>query len=165
MDSRIVAAPLLLPSDTAPRICIADAAGNLVLLDAIKLKPIRRWSLEGKVIAGPFLRGKRIGCIVNRRTLVWIDPAQTQPLWKYTVQGEGIVGQPRLVGDSVVVANLSGHFVALDAETGQPRGRGYTLKASVAPAAAPVAFGPDGIFAPLTDGTILLLTREQLERR
>lgn len=165
VDARILTAPLLLPDDMAPRICIADALGNLVLLDALKLKPIRRWPLEGKITAGPFRRGQRIGCIVNRRTLVWLDPDRTQPLWKYTAPGDGIVGQPRPVGDMVLVADFSGHFVALDAETGQPRGPGYTLKANVAPAATPLPFGQDGVFAPLTDGTILLLTREQWQRR
>jgi hypothetical protein len=38
------------------------------------------------------------------------------------------------------------------------------LKASAAPAAAPVAFGERRLFAPLTDGTVLLLTLEQLTK-
>jgi hypothetical protein len=74
-----------------------------------------------------------------------------------TSRGE-IVGQPQLVGDRVLVADESGRFVGLDPATGKPQGRSYTLRASVAPAVAPVAFGPDRAFAPLTDGTVLLLS-------
>ncbi len=47
--------------------------------------------------------------------------------------------------------------MGLDAATGQARGPGYQLRVSVGPAAAPVGFGPGRAFAPLTDGTALLL--------
>jgi hypothetical protein len=61
------------------------------------------------------------------------------------------------------VADADGRFVALDAATGKPVGKGYTLKGTVAPAATPAAFGKEKLFAPLTDGTVLLLGVEQLE--
>jgi hypothetical protein len=83
-------------------------------------------------------------------------------VWKYSTNGEGIVGQPQMVGDVIVVADMSGRFVGLNPATGRPRGPGYTLKASVAPAAAPVAFGSDRAFAPLTDGTVMLLLLKRL---
>jgi hypothetical protein len=72
------------------------------------------------------------------------------------------VGQPPLLDDVVVVADLSGRFIGLDRATGKPRGPGYTLKASAAPAADPVLFGSEAAFIPLTDGTVFLLTLRHL---
>jgi hypothetical protein len=62
----------------------------------------------------------------------------------------------------LVVASLDGHFVALDPATGKRRGPGYTLRANVAPAVAPVLWQPGLLFAPLTDGTVLLLPTARL---
>jgi hypothetical protein len=162
---RIVAAPVVLPAtpeNPGPRVCVADAEGTITLLQGDDLKLVRSWQLGGAITAGPFLRGQRLGCVVNRRHLVWIDPAQDDVAWKFSSASEGIVGQPQLAGDVIVVAELGGRFVGLDLATGKTRGSGFTLKSSVAPAAAPVAFGSDQVFAPLTDGTVLLLTRQQL---
>jgi hypothetical protein len=58
----------------------------------------------------------------------------------------------------LLVADQSGRFVGLDPATGRRLGPGYTLRASAAPAASPVAFGPHRAFAPLSDGTVLLLS-------
>jgi len=63
-----------------------------------------------------------------------------------------------------VLAHQNGRFVSLDPATGKVQGKGFALQANVAPAAAPVAFGADRIFAPLTDGTVLLLPLTELER-
>lgn len=162
---RIVAAPVLLPAgDAGLRVCVADAEGTLTLLEGEALKVARRWSLGGTITAGPFVRGPRIGCVVDRQQLVWIDPDREELLWKYTTQGESIVGQPQLMEAMVVVADMGGRFVALDPASGKPRGRGQTLTGSVAPAAAPVPFGPGRAFAPLTDGTVLLLSLKGLTR-
>jgi hypothetical protein len=115
--------------------------------------------LGGKnITAGPFSRGKWVGCVVDRRRLVWFDPGKDQPLWGYgTPRNDELVGQPHLVGDVLLVADATGRFVGLDPETGKERGPGYELQAAVAPATAPVAFGKDRAFVPLTDGTVLLL--------
>jgi outer membrane protein assembly factor BamB len=169
LGDRIVAAPLVVsePAASNSRVLVADSAGNLVLLQlqGKEIKEIRRWPLDGKITSGPFLRGNRVGCVVDRRQLVWIDPAKDQPLWSFIAPGEAIVGQPQQVGELVVVADLGGKFVGLDAQTGKQVGPGYLLKASVAPAATPVSFGPDRLFAPLTDGTVLLLPIKQPEKQ
>jgi len=168
LGDRIVAAPLVVSDATAPapRVVVADSAGNLLLLQlqGKEIKEVRRWSLGGKITADPFLRGNRVGCIVDRRQLVWIDPASDQPAWTLTVDGEAIVGQPQQVGDLVVVADLAGKFISVDRQTGKRVGPGYVLRASVAPAAAPVMFGPDRLLAPLSDGTVLLLPIKQPEK-
>src|SRR5581483_1449422 len=84
------------------------------------------------------------------------DPDQEQVLWEYALPAE-IVGEPPLIEGALMVADVEGRLRALDPATGRPRGAGYTLRAQVAPDAAPVAFGPGRLFVPLCDGTILLL--------
>jgi outer membrane protein assembly factor BamB len=161
LPARIVAAPVLLPSIELGipwHLCVADSDGNLSLLQGPTLRPERTWPLGGKITAGPFRRGPYVGCIVERNRLFWIDPAKADPLWEYRTRGQGIVGQPQLVGDVLVVADLSGRFIALEPATGKARGPGYGLKASASPAATPVAFGSDAAFVPLTDGTVFLLS-------
>ncbi len=144
------------------RVCVADDKGTVYLFEDEALKPVRRWELKGQVTAGPFVRGDQVACVVGRRRLVWLDPAKDEPLWTYESLGEEIVGRPQLADGVVLVADVSGRFVALDPLTGQARGPGYQLRASVGPAAAPVGFGPGRAFAPMTDGTVLLLPLDHL---
>jgi hypothetical protein len=199
LPTQIGAPPVLVPpaeGEPVPRVCVADSQGTVILLRGDDLTMLQEWRLGemgGRVTAGPFVREKWIGCIVDHRRLVWLDPAQAKPVWAYLSQepahvlgvstlglmglhqgagplaataalapertGRGdIVGHPQLVGDRLLVADESGRFVGLDPATGKPQGKGYTLRASVAPAVAPVSFGPDRAFAPLTDGTVLLLS-------
>jgi outer membrane protein assembly factor BamB len=163
LPARIVAAPVVLTPadpDAEPRVCVADALGGLTLLQGAELKVMRRWHLGEKVTAGPFLRGGRVGWIVDRNRLAWLDPARPQLLWEFTLPGKEdaeIVGQPQLVGDQLLIVDQSGRFFSLDPATGQPRGPAYRLKASVVPTATPVAFGAEQAFVPLSDGTVFLL--------
>jgi outer membrane protein assembly factor BamB len=165
LPARIVTAPLLLPptkDHPGPRTLVADADGNVTLVEGDKLEVKRQWNLKGRITAGPYLLGQWSACVVDGRRLVLIDP-EKEGRREYRTPGEGIVGRPQLVGDLVVVADQQGAFVGLDPATGEPRRKsGYTLRANVAPAASPVAFGPDLLFAPLTDGTVLLLPRKDL---
>jgi outer membrane protein assembly factor BamB len=160
--ARISAAPVVLPGKDEVRVCVATADGVLTLLRGQDLEEVRHWELGGKITTAPFERGGRVGCVVDRRRLVWIDPERQDPVWEYRSPGEEIVGQPQVIENMLVVADEAGRFVGLDMATGRPRGPGFTLKASVAPAASPVAFGPGRAFAPLTDGTVLLLSLPHL---
>jgi outer membrane protein assembly factor BamB len=164
---RIVAAPLVLPSadgKAAPRVLVADVSGTLTLLNGDSLQKIRSWNLSGPVTSGPFRHGSQVGCVVNERSLFWIDPDRPEALWVYGNDGgEAIVGHPQRIGEQVILAHRNGRYVSVDVQTGQPRGKGWSIRASAAPAAAPVAFGANRIFASLTDGTVLLLPLEDLE--
>ena len=51
--------------------------------------------MPGKITAGPFERGGKIGCIVDRKQLVWIDLEKKEPIWQYTFAD--IVGEPNLI--------------------------------------------------------------------
>jgi outer membrane protein assembly factor BamB len=160
---RIMAAPLVLPAD---RVCVADASNTVTLLHGPRLQKERSWDLGGKVTAGPVLRGKHIICILDRRQIVAMDPDQDKPAWTYAdPDGAPIVGLPQGVGDRLLVAHLSGKVVSLEGATGQLRGKGFTIRASAAPSAAPAPFGADRVFVPLTDGSVLLVTVDEIESK
>jgi outer membrane protein assembly factor BamB len=168
LRARISFAPVVLPrkDDKAPlEVCVADVDGGLTLLQGDRLEEARRWEVGGKITTGPFVRGGGVGCVVDRSRLLWFDPSKKEPAWEYATNGEEIVGQPQLIEGMLVMADRSGRFLALDPATGKAQGKGYTLKANVAPAASPVAFGTGRAFTPLTDGTVLLLTLQNLREK
>jgi hypothetical protein len=162
LPNPIVAPPVIWRGESAtetPHVCLADAGGTVRLLRGSDLQEVRRWELKGKITSGPFVRGKYIGCGVDQRRLIWIDPAKDKTAWEYQTPGEGIVGQPRIIGGMVVIADVTGRFVGLDPATGQARWQpDINLGASLAPTATPTEFGPDRAFVPLIDGTVFLLS-------
>jgi outer membrane protein assembly factor BamB len=160
LSHRIVAAPVLVLEAGKPRLCVADASDTLTLLDAERLTVLRRWSMPGKITAGPFVRAGKIGCIAGKSHLVWLDPKEDAPLWEYFVPD--IVGEPHLIDGVLVIADAAGQFRALDPASGRPLGAVLTLKANVAANAAPLPFGAGRAFVPLTDGTMVLLPLEKL---
>lgn len=165
LSNRIVAPPAVLPGGVSggPRVCVADSADTVTLLDGESLRTVRSWpSLSGRITAGPFVRGNGIGCILEGRRLVWLDPDRDRPPWPaYEFQAD-VAGVPQLIDGVLIAADERGRFHAIDPATGQLAGLGYAVQASAAPTAAPVPFGPDRLFAPLTDGTVLLLPRRCL---
>jgi outer membrane protein assembly factor BamB len=163
LSYRITVAPLVLPAaeNGKPRLCVTDASDTLTLLESDRLTVLKRWSMPGKITAGPFARAGKIGCVVGRNRLVWLDPNQDKPAWEYTFDAD-IVGEPHVIDGALVVADVAGQFRALEPSTGGRLGPGLTLKANVAASAAPLPFGPGRAFAPLTDGTIVLVPLEKL---
>jgi hypothetical protein len=109
------------------------------------------------------VRGGGAGLVVGKNRLVWLDPVKDQPAWEYAFVAP-IVGQPELVEDLLVVADLQGAIMGLDPGTGNPAGPGYRLKANEAPAAAPLAFGAGLVFMPLMDGTVMVLPLDKLRQ-
>jgi hypothetical protein len=154
----------------------------------------REWKLGGRIVAGPFVRIQsgvrmafggavgsaashpasnvpddeaRIGCVVEQRKqvkFVWIDPHKQDICWEYPVKSRGIVGQPEMADGQLVIAEQDGRYTLLDPQTGHADGLGYLVRGSVVPAAAPVSFGAGRLFAPLSDGTVLLLPMADLRR-
>lgn len=156
---RIVAPPAVLEGG---RIAIADASDTVTLLDGERLQPVRRWSMPGKITAGPFARGGAIGCVVGNDRLFWLDPSKDVPAWEQPFVA-AIVGEPALIDGFLIVADLAGRVQALDPKTGEALGAGYTIKANAPPAAAPTPFGSGRLFVPLLDGSIMLLPIERLK--
>ncbi|HYT87229.1 MAG TPA: hypothetical protein VEL76_00785, partial [Gemmataceae bacterium] len=122
----------------------------------------RKWPLSGQITTGPFVRGPYIGCILDRRRLVWLDPEQPTPLPGKDFAAD-TVGEPLLLDGVVIVADQRGEFHALELGKREALRPGYTLKANAAATAAPVVFGEDRLFVPLTDGTVLLLSRRHFQ--
>jgi tRNA A-37 threonylcarbamoyl transferase component Bud32 len=144
------------------RVAMADAKGKVSLLEGPPWRPLVLWDLAGQITGGPLAVGKHLLRVVDRRRiLLWLDPTQNNPTWSFELRAD-IVGMPQLVGDTVVVADVAGQIVGLDAKTGRPGGPGYSLGDNVAPAMAPVSFGEERLFVPLTDGTVLLLPLQSL---
>jgi outer membrane protein assembly factor BamB len=177
MPANIVTEPVALPPDKDSgdvRLLVACEDRNVYLVegraaDKVKageqgLKVIKHSNPKGKVTGGPFILGDRFLAIADRNRLLCFQPGERDPLWEYKSEGEAIVGRPQVVQDMLLLADQSGRFVGLDPKTGKLLGEGYTLKANVGPACSPVAFGKNQAFAPLTDGTILLLDLNQLRK-
>jgi hypothetical protein len=165
MPARIVLPPLLVPGDkgqAARWIVVADSRGAIKLVRTGDFAVEREWSLGGPITAGPFWRGDRVGCVVEYRRLVWLDPQSNKPVWTYTSSAGKIVGRPQLSNGAVLVAHLGGRIVALNPADGRVQGKGYQLQGSIAPAGSPAALGGDNVFLPLTDGTALLLSHADL---
>jgi hypothetical protein len=140
------------------RLCVADASRTVTLFQSEMLRKVREWPLSDTISAGPFVRGDSIYVAVRGRRLVCLDPNQKEPRWAHTFRAD-IVGEPQLINGALIVADESGQIQALDPATGEPLGLGYTIRAAVAPAAAPMPYGADQLFVPLTDGTVMLLSR------
>jgi len=152
------------------RLAVSDSAGVLTLIevqDNGDLLVKRKWNLGGSITSPPMVfeqGGVRIGCILDRSRLTFIDPNAPAPLWSYTTRDkDGIVGTPQLVAGMLVVTDQSGFYAGLEPKTGKLLG-GYQLSGSIAPAAAAVAFQPGRLLAPLSDGTFLLVPMERLRK-
>lgn len=159
---RITSSPVVIPTPEAgkTKLCVADASDTLTLLDSDRLNVLQSWSMPGKITAGPFVRAGKLGCVVGRNLLVWLDPNEKQVMWQYDFAD--IVGEPHLIDGDLIVADVAGRFVALDPKDGRPQGPVLTLKANVAATATPLRFGAGQVFVPLTDGTVVILPLEKL---
>ena len=176
LPGRIVSAPVRLPTNPGDplQVCVADSSGKVWLIEVKAdgdLEAKKSWAVGGVVTTGPFLQetpsGLRIGCIVDRVRLVWLDPTGDKLPWVYaTRKGDAIVGRPRLAEKMIVVADQSGLYVGLDPVTGKPlKADGYLLQGSVAPVASPVEFNEGRLLAPLSDGTVMLLSADRLRKK
>jgi outer membrane protein assembly factor BamB len=156
---RLVGAPVRIADG---EVAVADSGGVVTLIRGDKPTVARQWR-TGTVTAGPWVFGNQVTVVVDRHTLVWLNPAAEAVAGKLPVPGDGIESPPRLIDGKLVVADLSGRFFAFQ-PSGGPIGNGYQVPAEAAPAAAVMPFGPGQLFAPLTDGTVLLLSVAELSR-
>ena len=161
LPGRIVAAPLILPEGG---VCVALAGGKVQLLKADTWQTQWEAQFDRDVTAGPYRLGDFIACVVDHRQLVWFDPADGKSRQFPEQPAAAIVGRPQLVGGVIMLANLHGKITGIDPQTGKASGPADSLPAGVATAGAPVAFGPDRLFVPLSDGTVALVARAQSKK-
>jgi outer membrane protein assembly factor BamB len=162
VKARIIAAPAVLAGIGQSQewgLCVADVDRGVTLFQGDKLIKVREWAMSDAITAGPFARGGGIVLVLGGRRLVWLDTDSEKPRWALTVRAD-IVGEPLLIDGCLVVADESGQIQALDPATGRPVGLGYALHAAVAPTGSVLPYGTDRLFVPLTDGTVLLPSRE-----
>jgi outer membrane protein assembly factor BamB len=147
-----------------PHVCVGDETGKLYLLSVGALPAQREWEVKGAITRGPFCLGQHaIGCIVDGARLAWFDvngPDGQVLTYDSSASGEveaGIVGQPQAVGDYILVPELAGRFTWLNLKTGEPTMAPVTLAGSLIPASSAVPLGKQWFFAPVSDGTVMLL--------
>jgi hypothetical protein len=169
LPGRLLGAPVRLPeSGETPTALVADATGGVSLIRGPAPRIERTWrpvELVEQITAGPWIVGDRAYVVVANKKLVALDPRRETPLWTYISPGDGLSYAPALIDGRLIVADQAGSFLALDPATGAALGPGYRHPAEVAPAAAPVAFGGGRFFAPLTDGSVLVLPISELIAR
>jgi hypothetical protein len=162
VKSRIISAPGLVRmrgQSALFALCVADLSRTVTLFQGDTLAKVREWTMSDTITAGPFVRGNLIGVVVSGRRLVWLDPDTDERRWAHTFPAD-IVGEPQIIDGHWIVADESGKILALDPILRQTVGLGYDLHAAVAPAGTPLPFGADRVFLPLSDGTVLLPSRE-----
>jgi hypothetical protein len=158
LSARIATPPIALPGPGGKaRLCLVDERGVVHLVQPDNLQVVRTWNSGGAVTTGPFTRSGRLLCIIGQQRLVSIDPEKEGLMWAAEPTSHAIVGEPVQIGDGYLVADESGQYAMIDALTGRPRGQSLQIRGSLGPAATPVAYSDDRIFAPLTDGTFMLL--------
>jgi len=147
------------------RLLVFNRRGEGSLLQLSNLRNAERaWSLSGYlgagsstlVTRGPLLIDNRIILIMNQRQLVCLSPENEKPLWKSPVFRGAITGAPQRYGSMLLVSDESGSITAVDLQTGQ-HVASHSLGPGVAPAAAAAPFASGSIFAPLTDGSVVML--------
>jgi hypothetical protein len=152
-----------------PHVAVADVKGAVSLWDINKpTKPVRIWRGAEKgtiptsnVTYGPFVVGSNLGYMISSGHLVCISPTEDSPKWisKPLVEGtsEGLIGQPSILGDKLILTNRSGRVSEVNLQTGERIAAGWSLVGNVAPSSAPIPADEKHLLVPLTDGTLLLV--------
>jgi outer membrane protein assembly factor BamB len=163
---RVQGVPVALPGG---RLALADSTGGVLVLTAnpqaggdLTLNPTQTWRRSGAVTAGPFVTtladgSVRLSAVWNRKHLLWLDPSQPKPLWELNASGAGYASGPQSMATDLVIADVAGQYQRLNPATGLAQGAAFVLPGSAAPATLPLAFGPERLLAPLSDGTLALL--------
>ena len=134
-------------------------------------QPIRVWrpSAKGQIPIGPLTNGPyltvdakgaaNIYYVVGGVNVVWIAPGEDEPLWVATrpvrVPGDGIMGKPFVVKDRMYLTDTSGVYLVIDTKTGQMPNEPSRLRGN-APAASAIPIDEKSLFAPLSDGTVII---------
>jgi outer membrane protein assembly factor BamB len=163
---RVTGTPALLPPGLPGSerfVAIAESAGTIRLLKASDLSTVRSWNVSGKITDGPYVLGAQLACVADGKRLIGMDPTQ-DALWEYLSDKHPIVGRPQIVKDIVVVADRGGRLVGLDPMTGKSVTPYVPLGVNAPPASAPLPYGEDRLFIPISDGTAILLPLSELRK-
>jgi hypothetical protein len=141
-----------------------DAQGTCYRLDVSNpRREIAAPSATGlKLARAPVRRGDYLLAIDGENRILAFaagqGPLATKPAWiSEDPQRRRILGEPALVGDTLLVADNSCHIAGIGLRDGKERWKKVPLKVHVGPAAAAVPYGPNHMLIPLADGTLLVL--------
>jgi outer membrane protein assembly factor BamB len=118
-------------------LCCVDVDNTLRTLDAEALAAIGEWKLPAPATVGPLVAGGYILIVSGRDLLVCISP-QGQELWRQSLGGESLAGQPIVLGETVCFVTLSGLVRALKLTDGA---EAWTINAEKPLAGGPVVVG------------------------
>jgi hypothetical protein len=162
--------PPATPGDS-PRLLVADVTGSVWLFAADRPgQHVRRWrpggGLPGGAPTSPFVvqpdAANRlvVTYTVENKFLVCLDPERDLPRWAKAVSGETdstLVGSPQAAGAGRwLVSDLGGHVILFDAE-GEKQATLQIGLQGVVPVVAASIIGGAGVFAPLSDGSAVML--------
>lgn len=160
LTARIVTPLLACKVGDQACVMVGDETGRVYLNSTAGLPIQREWTGGGSITKGPFRLGEQqVGCVTDGRRLVWFDPAKEPnqaPVKEYEQSG-GIVSGPLAMGQLMVVPTLKAGFLWLHIERRDQAAPPVALAAALVPAVAAAPLGADRLFAPLSDGTALLL--------
>lgn len=159
-SARIVTPIVACKVEDQPCILVGDETGRIYLSSTAGLPIQREWAGNGVISKGPFcLNSKFAGCVFDGRRLVWFDPAKEpnqEPLRQYEQTG-GLIGAPLAINSLLAVPTLKAGYQWLDMQRQDPAAPPISLAAALVPAVGLAQLGSDRLFAPLSDGTALLL--------
>jgi len=160
LPARIVTPLLACKVGDQACVVVGDETGRFYLNSTAGLPMQREWMAGGTITKGPFRLGEKyIGFVTDGRRLLWFDPAKEPnqaPVKEYEQAG-GLASSPLAVGPLMVVPTLKAGFIWIHLERRDPAAPPVPLAAALVPAVAAAPLGMDRLFAPLSDGTALLL--------
>jgi outer membrane protein assembly factor BamB len=146
-------------------VAVGDETGTLHVLSLGSLASPQQWKLSGTITKGPFRVGPTgVGCVVDGKKAWWINALGEEKGHLFTA--DAILGQPMSLKGEMILAVLEADerlgtlagYAWVDLETGKRQAL-ERLAIGLGPASGPVPLGTDRIFAPLTDGTVMILQK------
>ena len=167
LTARIITPIAPLPGN---RVAVGDDAGNLHCLALAALGTSKQWSVKGHITKGPFrVCAEGIGCIVDGKRLWWINSVDDEEGKVYGGNDvAAIIGEATTIGDDLLIAVLKrdsglgmlANYSWIDLTNGKLL-HAERLPEGLAPSTSAIAFGKNRAFAPLSDGTVRILTKPE----
>lgn len=175
LEGRIASRAVIVPGPGGEKLLsVADDGGRVYVVSLSRSEYVQRWEFKGqRVTKGPVLRGTNLAVVLDDSEVVWLDPAQPQPVWQTPLADASVqltlIGEPQQVGNLLLVG---GHFVTNQPVgghrptatvffwlelNGKQKGR-QVLKSRVVPSASAVPLNATQAIVPLSDGTLMILS-------
>ncbi|MBX3412736.1 MAG: protein kinase [Pirellulales bacterium] len=145
--------PLVTPAAVAGSFAYAvDAKGRLLAFKLPDLAPGEPWNLGGRVAWGPYGAGDHVVLVTEDAQMHCFD-SSGQNAWKAPLPHGSLTGEPAAVGDSIVLATVSGVVYRVAADTGESTGR---VELGCPLASGPLSVGTNLVVAG-HDGTLYVV--------